>query len=87
MIMKKILMTAILCCTITVSAQEDGEHQSSAQTDRNRTYRITLGNVQYAHHDEKMSAGDAVGKILEIHFSRFKNTKSCETLGVFQINC
>jgi hypothetical protein len=32
--------------------------------DRNRTYRITLGNVQYAHHNEKMSAGDAVGKVL-----------------------
>ena len=54
--MRKILMTlaAVLCCTLTVSAQ----------TDRNRTYRITLNNVQYAHHDEKMSAGDAVGKIL-----------------------
>ena len=54
--MRKILMTlaAVLCCTLTVSAQ----------TDRNRTYRITLNNVQYAHHNEKMSAGDAVGKIL-----------------------
>ncbi|MBR6276210.1 MAG: hypothetical protein IKR31_04670 [Prevotella sp.] len=64
--MKKILMTlaAVLCCAITVSAQEDGERQSSAQTDRNRTYRITLGNVQYAHHNEKMSAGEAVGKVL-----------------------
>lgn len=57
--MKKIMMTlaAVLCCAITASAQD-------AQTDRNRTYRITLNNVQYAHHDEKMSAGDAVGKIL-----------------------
>ena len=64
--MKKILMTltAVFCCAMTVSAQEDGEHQSSAQTDRNRTYRITLGNVQYAHHEEKMSAGEAVGKAL-----------------------
>ena len=54
--MRKILMTlaAVLCCAMTISAQ----------TDRNRTYRITLNNVQYAHHDEKMSAGDAVGKIL-----------------------
>jgi hypothetical protein len=64
--MKKILMTLaagrlvltiFFCCAITVSAQE-------AKTDRNRTYRITLGNVQYAHHDEKMSTGEAVGKIL-----------------------
>ena len=57
--MKKILTTlaAILCCAITISAQD-------VQTNRNRTYRITLGNVQYAHHNEKMSAGDAVGKVL-----------------------
>ena len=27
-------------------------------------FNITLGNVQYAHHDEKMSAGEAVGKVL-----------------------
>ena len=54
--MKKILLTlaAILCCTSFVQAQEE----------RNRTYSITLGNVEYAHHDEKMSAGEAVGKIL-----------------------
>lgn len=45
---------AVLCCTISTSAQEG----------RNQAYRITLGNVQYAHHDEKLSAGDAVGKIL-----------------------
>ena len=50
-------MAAIVCCAITASAQD-------AQEDRNRTYRITLGNVQYAHHDEKMSAGEAVGKVL-----------------------
>ena len=57
--MKKILMAAaaILCCAISISAQD-------AQNDRNRTYNITLGNVQYAHHDEKMSADEAVGKIL-----------------------
>ena len=35
-------LAAVLCCAMTVSAQ----------TDRNRTYRITLNNVQYAHHDE-----------------------------------
>ena len=54
--MKKILMTfvAILCCTISVSAQEG----------RNQKYDIVLGNVEYTHHDEKLSAGDAVGKIL-----------------------
>ena len=54
--MRKFLVTlaAVLCCAMT----------AFAQTDRNRTYRSTLNNVQYAHHDEKMSAGDAVGKIL-----------------------
>ena len=54
--MKKIIITlaAVLCCAMTVFAQEG----------RNQTYRITLNKVQYAHHNEKMSAGDAVGKIL-----------------------
>lgn len=54
--MRKILMTlaVVLCCAMTVLGQ----------TDRNKTYRITLNKVQYAHHDEKMSAGDAVGNIL-----------------------
>lgn len=56
--MKRIvtLMTfaAVLCCAMPISAQAG----------RNQAYRITLGNVQYAHHDEKLSAGDAVGKIL-----------------------
>ena len=57
--MKKVIMTlaAVLCCTMFVSAQD-------AQQDRNRKYNITLGNVQYAHHDEKMSADEAVGKII-----------------------
>jgi hypothetical protein len=54
--MKKLMMTlaAVLCCTLAVWAQGD----------RNRTYRITLDDVKYAHHDEKVSAGEAVGKIL-----------------------
>jgi len=57
--MKKIMMTlaAVLCCITVASAQD-------AQDGRNQTYNITLGNVQYAHHNEKMSAGEAVGKIL-----------------------
>lgn len=56
--MRKILLaTAALCCAVYAFGQ-------NGQEDRNRTYRITLNNVQYAHHDEKMSAGDAVGKIL-----------------------
>lgn len=50
-------LAAVLCCAMTVSAQ-------GSQEGRNRTYRITLNDVQYAHHDEKMSAGEAVGKIL-----------------------
>ncbi len=54
--MRKFLMTlaAVLCCAMTVFGQAD----------RNQTYRITLNNVQYAHHDEHMSAGEAVGQIL-----------------------
>lgn len=54
--MRKYLMTlaAVLCCAMAVWAQGD----------RNRTFRITLDDVKYAHHDEKMTAGDAVGKIL-----------------------
>ena len=57
--MKKIfnLMVAVICCAITASAQD-------AQEGRNHVYSITLGNVQYAHHNEKMSAGEAVGKVL-----------------------
>ena len=57
--MRKSLMTfaVVLCCSMSIFGQD-------VPTDRNRTYRITLNNVQYAHHDEKMSAGDAVGKIL-----------------------
>ena len=58
--MKKNLLTltALLCCTIiTTSAQE-------VAPDRNRTYNIVLNNVQYMHHNDKMSAGDAVGAVL-----------------------
>jgi len=52
----RFLMTvaAVFCCTLSVSAQEG----------RNRTYNIKLGTMQYVHHDEKMSTGEAVGKIL-----------------------
>lgn len=54
--MKTFLMTlaAVLCCASMVSAQEA----------RNQIYGITLGNVQYAHHDEKISTGEAVSKVL-----------------------
>ena len=58
--MKKNLLTltALLCCTIiTTSAQE-------VAPDRNRTYNIVLNNVQYTHHNDKMSVGDAVGAVL-----------------------
>ena len=57
--MKKIMMmlAAVLCCAMTVSAQD-------AQEGRNRTHRITLGDVHYSHHNEEMSAGEAVGKII-----------------------
>ena len=56
--MKKNLLAAFLCCTIiTTSAQE-------VAPDRNRTYNIVLNNVQYTHHNDKMSVGDAVGAVL-----------------------
>ena len=57
--MKKILMTiaAVLCCYLTVSAQD-------TQTNRNQVYNIMLNNVEYTHRDEKLSAGEAVGQIL-----------------------
>ena len=52
----RLVLTFFFCCAMTTVV--------NAQPDRNRTYRITLGNVQYAHHNEKMSAGEAVGKVL-----------------------
>ena len=57
--MKKVFMTlaAVLCCANIALGQ-------NAQEDRNRKYNITLGNVEYAHHNEKLSAGEAVGEIL-----------------------
>ena len=51
--MKKSLL--IICALVlTVSAQEA----------RNCVYDITLGHVEYVHHEEKMSAGEAVGQVL-----------------------
>ncbi len=57
--MRKIIifLAALIGCT-AVSLAQDG------QTERNRVFNITLGSCQYAHHDEKMSTGEAVGKIL-----------------------
>ena len=54
--MQKIVTIVALICAIAF--------QVNAQENRNQTYNITLGNVQYAHHDEKMSAGEAIGKVL-----------------------
>ena len=50
-------IAAVLCCSLTVSAQE-------TQTNRNQVYNIMLNNVEYTHRDEKLSAGEAVGQIL-----------------------
>lgn len=57
--MKRTIMTlaAVLCCAISVSAQD-------APKDRNRTFRITLGNVKYTHHNDKLSTGETIGKVL-----------------------
>lgn len=54
--MQRIVTIVALICAIAF--------QVNAQENRNQTYNITLGNVQYAHHDEKMSAGEAIGKVL-----------------------
>ena len=57
--MKKLLMTlAAVLCSITIASAQD------AQEGRNQIYNITLGIVDYAHHNEKMSTGEAVGKVL-----------------------
>lgn len=48
------MLAAVLCCTLSIRAQEV----------RNQVYKITLGNVQYAHHNEKMTAGEAIGQVL-----------------------
>jgi hypothetical protein len=57
--MKKILMTLVfLFCCITIALAQ------SAQEGRNRRFSITLGNVQYAHHDEKLSTSEVVGKVI-----------------------
>lgn len=54
--MKRFLMTlaAVLCCAII----------AFAQSERNQIFKIKLGEVKYAHHGEKMSTGDAVGKVI-----------------------
>ena len=59
--MKKTIATlaAVLCCTMTASAQEAQEPQEA----RNKVYTITLGHIEYAHHDEKLSADEAIGKL------------------------
>lgn len=56
--LRKLWVSAIILCSVTtVYAQE-------VPKDRNCTYRITLGNIQYAHHNEKMSTEEAVGQVL-----------------------
>ena len=50
-------IAAVLCCSLTVSAQD-------TQTNRNQVYNIMLNNVEYTHRNEKLSAGEAVGQIL-----------------------
>ncbi len=56
---KKILvaMAALICGTMMATAQQVKEG-------RNQTFNIAMGNVSYTHHDEKLSANDAVGKVL-----------------------
>ena len=51
-------MAAAAITLMTIASAQD------AQEGRNQVYNITLGDVQYAHSGEKMSAGEAVGKVL-----------------------
>ncbi len=53
------ILAAVLCCSMTLSAQEAQEPQEA----RNQVYTITLGHVEYAHHNEKLSADEAIGKL------------------------
>ena len=55
----KRIYTLVLAALMTMSAMAQ-----EVQAERNQTYRIVLSNVQYAHHDEKLSTGDAIGKVL-----------------------
>ena len=50
-------LAVVLCCTNTLSAQD-------AQANRNQVFQIMLNNVEYTHRNEKLSAGEAIGKIL-----------------------
>lgn len=52
--MKMVMVMVLLCGAISLSAQEE----------RNRIYNIMLGDVRYAHHDEKVDAGNLLGQIL-----------------------
>ena len=54
--MKRILLAAALVCIAALNI--------NAEENRNQAYSVTLGNVQYAHHNEKMGTGEAVGKVL-----------------------
>lgn len=51
-----------MMCLATLGA--NAQDPQDSQEARNQTYSVTLGDVQYAHHNEKMSTGEAVGKVL-----------------------
>lgn len=51
-------LAVLLCYAIATASAQD------VDPNRNRSYNIVLNNVQYTHHNEKMSAGDAVGAVL-----------------------
>ena len=53
-VMKMVMMAVLLCSALSVSAQ----------VERNQIYNIMLGEIRYTHHNEKMSAGDALGQII-----------------------
>jgi len=54
--MKKLIILFVAALLSATSVMAQGE--------RNCSYPITLGNVQYAHHGERLSRGEAMGKAL-----------------------
>lgn len=49
-------IAAVIFCALTMTV--------SAQENRNQVFNITLGNISYAHHDEKPTTVEAIGQII-----------------------
>ncbi len=55
---------ALICAVAFQTSAQTSDIDKTQQEPRNQKYIVTLGSVQYTHHDEKLSTGEAVGKIL-----------------------